>query len=390
MRIAVFHNLPSGGAKRAMAEMIRQLTAAGDTIDVFAPSTADETFFPSSQVASSVTIVDAPTSTASNRRLRLPRFGQGLRDAAAVQRSIADMIDAAGYDVAFVHHCRFVQSPWVLAYLQTPSVYFCQEPYRIVYEARLRPDSRVTRARLWMPSIGIARIDRANIARADRILANSDFSRESILRAYGIDSSAVPLGVDASVFSPGRPDEKDGYVLAVGAISRFKGHRLVIEAVAKIPESRRPPILIIGDRTAGGEVELLRAMAARGGVAMEIRTLVSDDELVAAYRGASMVACAAELEPFGLTALEAAAAGVPVVAVREGGYRETVLDGVTGLLVPDRRPESMASAFEELAGDAGLRARLGAAAVERARGEWSWERTGAMARQHLAAAARSA
>ncbi len=390
MRIAVFHNLPSGGAKRAMAEMIRQLAAAGDTVDVFAPSTADETFFPSSQVASSVTIVDAPTSTVSDRRLRLPRFGQGLRDAAAVQRSIAATIDAAGYDVAFVHHCRFVQSPWVLAYLLTPSVYFCQEPYRIVYEAGLRPASRVTRARLWMPSIGIARIDRTNIARADRVLANSDFSRESILRAYGIDSTAVHLGVDASVFSMGRPEEKDRYVLAVGAISRFKGHRLVLEALARIPESRRPPMLIIGDRTAGGEVELLRAMATRGGVTMEIRTLVSDDELVTAYRGASIVACAAELEPFGLTALEAAAVGVPVVAVREGGYRETVVDGVTGVLVPDRRPESMASALEQLLADAGLRARLGAAATERARAEWSWERTGAMARQHLAAAARSA
>jgi glycosyltransferase involved in cell wall biosynthesis len=373
-----------------MAEMIRQLTAAGDTVDVFAPSTADETFFPSSRVASSVTIVDAPTSTVSDRGLRLPRFGQGLRDAAAVQRSIAATIDAAGYDVAFVHHCRFVQSPWVLADLRTPSVYFCQEPYRIVYEARLRPDSRVTRARLWMPSIGVARIDRANIARADRVLANSDFSRESILRAYGIDSTAVHLGVDASVFSPGRPEEKDRYVLAVGAISRFKGHRLVIEALAHIPDGRRPPMLIIGDRTAGGEVELLRAMATRGGVAMEIRTLVSDEELVAAYRGASIVACAAELEPFGLTALEAAAAAVPVVAVREGGYRETVVDGVTGVLVPDRRVDSMATAIDELLADPRLRGRLGDAGMERARGEWSWERTGAMARQHLAAASRSA
>ena len=57
MRVAIFHNLPSGGAKRALWGNVRYLSAAGCSIDVFVPSTADEDFLPLRQFANSVTVI---------------------------------------------------------------------------------------------------------------------------------------------------------------------------------------------------------------------------------------------------------------------------------------------------------------------------------------------
>src|SRR4051812_45541059 len=71
-------------------------------------------------------------------------------------------------------------------------------------------------------------------------------------------------------------------------------------------------------------------------------------------------------EPFGLVALEAAAAGKPIVASAMGGLRDIVVDGETGLLVPPEDKDPLAAALRKLAGDEELRARLGAAASERA------------------------
>lgn len=387
MRVAVFHNLPSGGAKRALVEMIRQLREAGDTVDVFAPATADEHFLPTSAVASAVRIWPAdvgPRATPSSR-LRLPGFGNRLRAIEAVQRQIADAIDAGRYDVAFVHHCRYTQSPFVLRHLRTPSAYYCQEPYRLAYESRLHPPAQV-RLRLWSPLVGIARIDRRNAAAAHCILANSFYSRESILRAYGLDSSVVYLGVDTATFLPAADTTaEDNYVVSVGALAPFKGHRHVVRALSLIPSPRRPRLLVVADRQGAGEESELGSLAESLNVKLDIRIGVDEAQLVRFYQGARLAVCASELEPFGLVALEAAACGTPVVAIREGGFRETVAHDETGILVEDRRPATLAAAIDELLGAPGLRARLSRGGVQAVRERWTWRHTGERLREVLAA-----
>lgn len=382
MRVAVFHNLPSGGAKRALVEMLAQLRMAGDTVDVFVPSTADEAFLPSSDVASSITVVPGPTV----QRGRLPRFGHALRAAEEVQRRIAATIDNGQYDVGFVHHCRYVQTPWLLRHLRTPNVYYCQEPLRIAYEARLQL-AGLARMRLWEPGTGIARIDRTNVKSADVVATSSAYARESILRAYGVDASVVPLGVDGERFraEPGMLRGRD--VLSVGAISPFKGHRFTVESVGTIPTRRRPRLTLVGDRSAGGEADILHALAAKHNVELEIRTGLSEAEVVKAYQSAGAVVCAAELEPFGLTTLEAGATGAVVVAIREGGYRETVIDGVTGFLVSNRDPIAMGDQIDRVLSDHALRVSIGANAAAHARVHWTWERTAESLRRLFAAAA---
>jgi glycosyltransferase involved in cell wall biosynthesis len=82
-------------------------------------------------------------------------------------------------------------------------------------------------------------------------------------------------------------------------------------------------------------------------------------------------------EPFGIVPVEAMACGVPVVASAVGGHLDTVLDGVTGLLVPARAPEALSVRLRELLDDPERRAAMGRAGAAHARERYSWERIAA-------------
>jgi glycosyltransferase involved in cell wall biosynthesis len=118
-------------------------------------------------------------------------------------------------------------------------------------------------------------------------------------------------------------------------------------------------------------------------VNLELLVGVSDAELVNRYQTAKLLICAQHLEPFGLVALEAAACGTPVVAVREAGLRESVMENDTGVFAPDRDPVTISRLIDETLSDTvGLR-RLSGRAVEAVRTTWTWERTARRLLVHL-------
>jgi glycosyltransferase involved in cell wall biosynthesis len=94
-------------------------------------------------------------------------------------------------------------------------------------------------------------------------------------------------------------------------------------------------------------------------------------------RSAEVVVCAPWYEPFGIVPLEAMACGVPVVASAVGGLTDTIVDGVTGSLVPPRKPAALAAAVRELLWNPGLRVAYGSAAADRARARYSWNKIAA-------------
>jgi glycosyltransferase involved in cell wall biosynthesis len=93
------------------------------------------------------------------------------------------------------------------------------------------------------------------------------------------------------------------------------------------------------------------------------------------YRSADVVACTPWYEPFGLTPLEAMACGVPVVAYAVGGLAESVIDGVTGVLVGPRDVRGLAGALRGVLTDEMRRMSFASAAVDRVRSRYTWERT---------------
>jgi glycosyltransferase involved in cell wall biosynthesis len=385
LRIAVFHNLPSGGAKRALYNFMRLLGEMGHHLDLHNLTTSEEQFLPLAPFAKQVFTADfrwiepRPRANVVVKLVNLTRL-------AAASRVIAHSIDNGEYDLAFVHHCRFVQTPLVLSYLRTPSVYYCEEPLRRLYEPQVQPYQPADRSlwtrrmyRKYMLALAdriydrlLKRLERRNAQAANLVLANSYYSRETLYRVLQVTARVNYLGVDCDIFRP-TDVGRERCVVSVGALHPRKGHDFVIRALSLVPEQIRPSMVIVADR--GGEVqEYLQAYAADHAVELRIMMGVSDEKLVDLYNRAKALLYAPLLEPFGLVALEAMACGTPVIAVKEAGIRETVRSGETGILT-ERSEEDLAQAIETLLSDESMLRVMGKQARHYACHDWTWERS---------------
>jgi glycosyltransferase involved in cell wall biosynthesis len=397
MRIAIYHNLLSGGAKRALTELARRLSTRHE-LDVYTLSSGNEEFADLRPLVAqhrvypfaALPLLDSPFGRLNQaaRTVDLVRLGR-------LNRQIAAGIEQGNYDVAFVHPCQFETSPSLLAHLKgVPTIYFCQEPLRRVHEPQLLrpydlPESRrrqlLDRAdlliRLYYGSL--RRRDRRNTRRAGRVLVNSEFMREAVGKIYQLDAHVSYLGVDNEHFRP-RPIERRGFVLSVGSLTPLKGFDFLIDAIGHIPQQQRPPLVIVSNFQNPLERAYLQQLADDLRVDLQLLSGVSDERLVQLYNEAALVAYAALREPFGLVPLEAMACGTPVVAVRDGGVQETVLHEKTGLLV-ERDAQLFAEAIASLMAGRARAETLGKEGREWVQSRWTWDAAAQRVEAHLLA-----
>ncbi len=353
--VALYHHLPPGGAERALIELTRH--TANDIRYVLFETRLDHRDPFSERDRSELhELVDEVhhVRARSGGAGRLGRWGVTVPGMLRAERRIAAMIDELQPDALVVHHQRFTQASSVLLHTRVPSAYFVQEPRRRSFEYDLmdHPGSPVARL-AGLPIRAIERWARSLDIRATRsadlLFCNSDHSREYIWRAYGRDATVVRLGVDLDRFVVPESTARDRVVLSVGGLDPTKGHELVVEAVAHMTDDERPEVRIITNRPDETVAAQLHQLARSAGVTLRIDTDLAENELVAAYQRAAAVVLAARVEPLGLVSLEAAACGTPAVAVREGGYRETVIDRVTGALT-DRTATALAAGIAQVIG----------------------------------------
>jgi glycosyltransferase involved in cell wall biosynthesis len=370
MNIALFHHLPmSGGAARVLAEYVAR-SQHEFTLYTRRPDSNGFVTLESRVTTVRRPIPEPTTGVAQFQRLlALPRLG----------RQLAAEIDAAGHDVVFCHASDFVQAPEVLPFLRTPTLYYAPEALRLLYEPIPLIEGEPNdddgwrnrlRRRLNPFEPRRRRLDRRNIRAADIVTTHSHFTAGELRRIYGVESAVVPLGVDSDLFTPAGAARED-FVLSVGALHPLKGHQFVIDALATLA-SPRPALVVTGNTGESGPA--LERLAAHRGVELELHRGLSSADLIDRYRRAGVVACAQIREPFGLVPLEAMATGAPVIAVREGGFVETLVDGKTGLLV-ERDPVAFGNAIARVLGDDELAAALGAVGRAAATTAWTWDRT---------------
>lgn len=238
--------------------------------------------------------------------------------------------------------------------------------------------------------------------RADRIVANSDFTRNELLK-LGVRPERITLispGVDIERFRPNLParhlrasiDMRAGQklILSVGRLSRRKGFDRIVQAMPGLIENGVDAhYALIG---IGKDHDYLAGLAADLGVADRVHLLghVLLEDLPLWYNACDIFAMPnrainGDTEGFGMVFLEAAACGKPSVAGDAGGTGAAVEDGVTGYRVSGEDPGQVAGALKKLLGDEALRRRLGQAGHQRATQEFSWEAVAAKTRALLQA-----
>lgn len=339
MKIAVFHNLPSGGAKRALHNYVDYLSKHDHTVDVFIPSTANEKFLPLEEVSNSLTVFPVGKtlkgSLYSTFKYVSPLIKTiSLRDLELTQKEIAETINKKNYDVVFSEQDQFTMTPFFLKYIQHPTVYYCPQPPRneaILKSLENKDDINPLKRLVFNQADNKdLKIDAENIAYAKNILTNSYFTRESILRVYGLNSYVSYLGIDTGLFRYLEVPE-DNFVLSVGSCRPSKGYEFIIKSLALIEPAIRPKLVIVSNFSLPEWKEYLQKLTSKLDVVLEILELIDDEKLVLLYNQAKLVVYAPYMEPFGLVPLEAMGCGTPVVGVKEGGIRETVIHKKTGL-----------------------------------------------------------
>jgi glycosyltransferase involved in cell wall biosynthesis len=376
MRIAVWHNLPSGGGLRALDDQLRGLASRGHELHIWTPPSAAPCA--SIRVAASTHEVPLTVPQRDSALGRLSSVWRGRRadlDAFADHSSrCAQQISDLAPDLVFAHSCQFFRVPAIAEYLEIPSVAYLHEPNRRLYEAPFgAPWAASGDLRTFRPSsmrrfiselvgVELSRIQvRAEtdwIHAFDEVLVNSSYSRESTLRAYSRLSRVCRLGIDTDRFRlVNRPAQPRGNVLTVGALVAEKNPEFLVCAVAAAGSIVRRFTWVANyvDRPTWKAVQRI---AADTGIVVDLRQALSEAELLQCYAEADVFVYAPRLEPFGLAPLEANATGLPVVGVAEAGVRETLVDGVNGIVVePEVAPFGLAIAT--LLGDQGRARSLG-------------------------------
>lgn len=392
MKIAVWHNLPSGGGKRALYDHVRGLVARGHEVEAWCPPTADRTYLPLSELVPEHVVplrgFDNYTGSARRRlyELRWNTWAK-LRSMERHSRECARQMHTKEFDLLFAASCILYHTPTIGRFVNMPSVLYLQEPNRPLYEAQPElpwPAAMWTTKELfswlsWRSALlrllrlpgfrVVAREERKSVLAFDQILVNSLFSRESVLRAFGIDSKVCYLGVDTDHFV-NENRKREPFVVFVGALISSKNVDFLVQAVGKVSPSVRPRLILIANTIDPNYLNRINKIAEECEVRIELKHRISDAEIVDLLNRARVMLYAPRLEPFGYAPLEANACGAPVIAVAEGGVRETIQDGVNGILV-EQEPESMAAAIESIMLDDELHNRLSSQAQKLARKIWS-------------------
>jgi glycosyltransferase involved in cell wall biosynthesis len=217
-------------------------------------------------------------------------------------------------------------------------VCYCHSPFRYAWFERERALAECPRPARPLLRLTLARIrswDRRAAGRVTRFVANSAITRERIERIYGADSEIVHPPVAVERFVPAEPHD---YVLFVGQIVPHKRVEVAIEAALAAGR----PIKIVGEGP-----DLARLQALFEGKPVEFLGSVDDSRLADLY-ARCLVLVVPNVEEFGIAAVEAQAAGRPVLAVNRGGVRETVVDGETGVLVDGEDATTLAEPLRDV------------------------------------------
>lgn len=211
---------------------------------------------------------------------------------------------------------------------------YCHAPFRYAWYEQARALSEITPALRPLLRWQLHRMRRWDLAasrRVDFYIANSQLTRERIRTFYGREAPIIHPPVETHRFAPGQPGDA---LLVVSELVAHKRVHVALEAARRA----RAPIRVVGS---GPEHAALSAAYPEA----EFVGRASDEELVELYAGSRAVVVPS-MEEFGITAVEAQAAGRPVIAAGVGGALETVVDGRTGTLARLDDVDSFARAIE--------------------------------------------
>jgi glycosyltransferase involved in cell wall biosynthesis len=252
-----------------------------------------------------------------------------------------ESLDLRGYDLVISSSSAWAHG--VIPDEDAVHVCYCHNPFRYAWNAR--QETLAARGPLGRAALGAVfqrwrQWDWIAAQRVDAYVANSQTTKRRVARYFGREATVLHPPVDVERFTPGEPGE--GYVV----LSELMAHKR-IEVAVRAFNDLLLPLVVVGN---GPDARRLHRLA---GPTVSFTGRVSDADAARILAGSRALVVTAT-EEFGIAAVEAQAAGRPVIALHEGGVRETVIEGETGIFFDTPDPEALAEAvlaFDALAVD---------------------------------------
>ncbi len=245
-----------------------------------------------------------------------------------------ESLDLRGYNVVLSSSSAFGKG--VITRPETMHICYCHTPMRWCwnYADYVEREQLGNVARKVLPFFitGLRIWDQTSAMRVDHFIANSPVIAERIQKYYRRDSVVIPPPVETGRFPFDPTIQPEDYFLILGRLIPYKRVDLAIEACTKL----KLPLVVIGG---GRDLERLKQVA---GPTIRFMGRLSDEEVIHYYTHCRAFLFPGE-EDFGITPLEAQAAGRPVIAYGAGGALTSVVDGVTGTFFYEQTVESLAT-----------------------------------------------
>lgn len=256
-------------------------------------------------------------------------------------------------------------------------LWYCHTPLRDIYDLyhyRMAMRKPHTKPVYVLGAAAVRMIDQKAVKKIPYIIANSSNVKSRISKYYNRnDAKVLGAGVDYKNFS-NKGDQR--YFFYPSRISPNKRQDYAIEAFKIFSRKVKGYRLLICGPVSKDKFyyDYYRKIyeSAKGSRRIEFLTNIPEKRQIELFSQCTAVLYPPINEDYGIVPLEAMASGKPIIAVNEGGPRETVVQNKTGMLV--NSPEEMAIAMERVARDGELTARLGKAGRKRVEKEYSWER----------------
>jgi len=347
MKIALFHELPMGGA-RVAANNFAKFLRKDYIVDLYTVSNKENK--EEHKYYSQVFYYRFLSHGLSNNGW-LDRIRNDTTDLVRLyllHKKIAEQINRQKYDIVFVHASMFTQAPFILHFLKPRKIYYCQETLRTVYEEGFAISKNIGFLKYHYEKNNrrIRKIiDSMNIGKADLILTNSKFTQSLISKNYKLKSKVVYLGVDSSFFKPLK-FKKDIDIFFIGGKNKINGYDM-LEGALNILKKRKIRLEVLSEKW------------------------ISDEELLRTYNRSKIVANLEYNQPFGLIALESMACCVPVIVLNQAAYKETVVNGLNGYLI--NNPKELAKRVSMILDNRLLAERIGKEGRKIVMTKWDWK-----------------
>lgn len=354
MRIAFFHELHQGGARRGTNEFALQLKMQGHIVDLYYAGVKND--LSEKKFYSDIHFYKfTPKSwTGNNWKAKLYKDTVELLKVCMLDRQIAQEINKKNYDLAYIAASDYIESPFILNFLKMPKFFYCNDPYfRIIYEPDLFNKTGVSKPKIYYEYLirFIKKyIDKWNISKADYIISISNYAKKAFYSAYKRWGHIIYYGVDISYFVP-KNVRRDIDLLYIGSYDFLDGYPLFREVLEQLK-------LKVKVREVLFENEWL-----------------DDDEVRDLYRRSKILVAPSFREPLGLVPLEAMSCGCVVVAVDDGAHKETVVNGKAGFVVKNDS-KKMSQKIEWLLNHPSKLKQMSNYAHIYVKNNWAWDKKG--------------